>query len=175
MNNLSSALKMNPNMINKFLINYKILKTLYTHEENKLNTTLDRMFENQNTLLKHSHDGFIYRGSSYRKPGITTNPSTKLHLKLHTVMDTYLLDKELLEQEKEKVRGYIIHILNLSDDAKDYYHFFPESTYEIIKETVDRQSNTMLSLSSETINRTLKQYSEITDLMRQRMLYNLIL
>jgi len=90
-------------------------------------------------------------------------------------MDTYLLDKELLEQEKEKVRGYIIHILNLSDDAKDYYHFFPESTYEIIKETVDRQSNTMLSLSSETINRTLKQYSEITDLMRQRMLYNLIL
>lgn len=132
----------------------------------------------QNALISgYGHKSFHYKGELYTCD--TTPPPrkwNKLSPKLREQMDTYLRDMEFLNQkELPYVLGYINRILNSTNHFGDYLKLFPSCLYPPLKKLIDSCPCHTKVLSDEDVMQLTAQNQESINMIRERMMTNLLL
>lgn len=130
----------------------------------KLNQTLLRCF---------SYRGLVYQVDSSNP---TPRPMPRLHKSLHPTMDQYLSElREINDREIPFVLGFINQVLNSSDNLHDYIRALPPSVHRPLQEVIAQCGCKTASLSELELNNLLVRNTESINLMKQRMVLNLLL
>jgi hypothetical protein len=159
----------------------QIKDALYEH----LYAPLDRQFKARlqqiaikNTILNgHSHNSFIYKNVVYNcDTTALPRKMNRLHAQLQPVMNEYLKEAKLLnEKELPYVLGFINQVLNSTNELHDYLRLLPQSVHHPVQSLIDTCPCRSKKLSDETVD-LLQQSNQIPiQLMKQRMVNNLLI
>jgi hypothetical protein len=132
----------------------------------------------QNCVLTNSaHKCFSYRGVVYSidAPPVIRK-MTRLHPTLHMKMDKYVKEtKQLNNHELPYVLGFINQVLNSSNNLQDYLKLLPDSVHSPIQVLINSCPCRVVDLSADEIKHLKEKNYESIELIKQRMLSNLIL
>jgi len=140
-----------------------------------------RLFDiaSKNTAIgNYSHRSFIYRNEIYNLDTNTPLPRkmNRLALQLQPDMNAYLEDiKQLNEKEMAYVLGYINKVLNSSNDLHDYLRLLPEAVHQPIQGIIQTCPCRTKKLSDEAVLAFTESNEELMNMMRQRMISNLLI
>lgn len=151
---------------------------LYSAVERKFNARLKEIVIQNSRLKQSSADAFVYNNETF-----TAEPNTVrirnvplLDPRLHSVMDDFLAEREELNaREMPFVLGFINETLNASDDLQDYMRIFPENLHPPLKEIVNKCLCRQARLSEERVKEIQERNARPMELMRQRLVYNIIM
>lgn len=133
---------------------------------------------NRNTVIGgYSHKHFIYKGIVY-SADVTPPPMKKNRLvaQLRGEMDEYLRDLEHINnKELPYVMGFITQVLNSSHSLVDYLKVLPESVHAPIHQLLATCPCRMGTLSPETACSMQAKNAAIIDMMKQRLVTNLLI
>ena len=132
----------------------------------------------QNTLLiKGSHASFIYKNVFYSNE--STPPPRKmnrLHPSLVTVMEDYLKDMGVLnQQEMPYVIGFITQVLNASNAFEDYLKVFPSVLHPPLEKLIASYPCHNRKLTDKEVEKLQSLNSKQIDMIKQRLITNLII
>ena len=132
----------------------------------------------QNTLLiKGSHASFVYKNVFYSNEN-TPSPRkmNRLHPSLVTAMEDYLKDVEVLnQQEIPYVIGFITQVLNASNDFEDYLKTFPPILHPPLEKLIASCPCHNRKLTDKDIEKLQTKNAKPINLIKQRLVTNLIL
>ena len=161
----------------KQLIKNTICNFLYVpvtkHMANQLQSLVIK-----NTLLgKYSHKSFYYKEILYN---VDTSPTplrrNKLVPELKEKMDTLLREKQdLQEKEYPFVLGFITKVLNSSLCFDDYLKVFPEAIHPPLQSLAASCPCKTSTLSQEQVNELLEAHKETIQMIKSRMVTNLLI
>lgn len=132
---------------------------------------------NKNTVLGgYTHRHFVYRGQLYNAdsspPPLKRN---RLVAQLRNPMEEYLNDmKELNDREIPYVLGFINQVLNSSNSLSDYLRVLPEALHQPIEQLLATCPCRMGCLSQDQILQLKKQGELPVDLIKRRLVSNLL-
>lgn len=140
-------------------------------------TRLDTIIIRNTLLAGHSHKSFVHRGVCYscdaEPPPRKWN---KLVPELRPVMDDYLAEvRNVNEQEMPYVLSYINKVLNSSNSMDDYLQLFPDCVHGPLRKLADTCPCKTSSLTSEKIEQLSQQNEKSINLIKQRMVQNLLI
>lgn len=149
---------------------------IYTPVERKLQARLADLIERNAAVLQSPHLSFIYRGKTYSiDPKGIPRKMNRLVPSLHGEMDDYLNDiRELNEQEIPFVLGFITQVLNASNDLQDYLRILPESVHQPLEELIAACGCRTTKLSQETVEELKEKNRQSIDLLKGRLVRNLL-
>ena len=153
-----------------------LYQSIYDPVEAKFKKRLEAIILKNTSLIASSHRSFIYKRKFYNiddtpKP-IKTN---RLVVALAPVMDAYLNDlDELNNVELPFVVGFINQVLNSSNNFPDYLRLLPESMHHSLRNLMNTCPCHASSLSEDKINAILAKNQSSIELLKQRMVLNLI-
>ena len=153
---------------------YSFLYAPITHQfKSRLNTLIER-----NTITgRYSHRHFVYRGILYN--GESTYPPLKrnrLLTQLRQPMDVYLAElSKLNNQELPYVLGFINQVLNASSDITDYLRVLPESVHYPLTQLLSTCPCRATTLSEDKVTQLKIKNQEPINLMKQRLVTNLLI
>jgi len=133
----------------------------------------------ENTLRTRSgHKSFYYKGVFYNRD--ITPPSTlkrnRLVTELHPKMDEYLTEvKYINEQEQPFVLGFITQVLNSSNGLHDYLRILPEVLHPVLNKLVETCPCKACILSEEKAEEIRQFNQKSIQMVKVRMLKNLLL
>lgn len=150
---------------------------LYTPVQNAFKLRLDTLIIRNTLLAGHGHKSFNYKGEFYScDTGPMPRVWNRLIPQLRPQMDDYLKDlKELNEQELPYVVGYINKVLNASNELGDYLRLLPESTHNPIEKMVASCHCHGKKLSEEQVLALRSQNENPINMMKARMVTNLLI
>ncbi len=159
----------------------QIKDALYEH----LYAPLDKQFKDRlqqiaikNAVLSgHTHISFIYKNVVYNcDTTALPRKMNRLHAQLQPVMNDYLKEaKQLNEKEVPYVIGFITQVLNASNELHDYLRLLPQSVHHPVQSLIDTCPCRGKKLSEETVD-LLQQKNQVPiQLMKQRMVNNLLI
>jgi hypothetical protein len=94
---------------------------------------------------------------------------------LHPVMDEYLKDlSDLNDVELPYVIGFINQVLNASNNLPDYLRILPESMHHTIKGLIETCPCRAVSLSEDKVLELQMKNQSSIELLKKRMVLNLI-
>jgi hypothetical protein len=125
----------------------------------------------------YGHKHFSYKGVTYNCD-VTAPPLRKNRLvpALRATMDEYLEEVEQLNNhELPYVLGFINQVLNSSPDLTDYLRIFPESVHHPLTKMMATCPCRNTSLPDERVLHLQSKNQAPIDMMRQRLVMNLLL
>jgi len=149
---------------------------IYSPVERSFNQRLNNLILRNAVSLCYSHRSFYYKGKMYSvdtgRPPLLRN---KLSPQFTTQMEEYLEDlRQLKEEELPYVTGFINQVLNASNGFEDYLHILPESVHKPIEKMINQCACRNRQLSDEAIQLLKEKNKEPINMLKQRMLMNLI-
>lgn len=128
-------------------------------------------------LIGSANHSFSYRGLYYTSiAGPLPRRMDRLAKALHPVMDSYLADlKQLNLHEVPMVLGYINKVLNSSNELHDYLKMFPSAIHSPIEGMIATCPCRTTGLSIEGMQAIQKQNQHTIDLIKTRLVINLIM
>ena len=154
-----------------------IYDQLYLPVQKRMTARLESLVQRNTLLGGFTHPSFYYKGTVYRiddspLPGLRN----KLIKQLYPEMEEYLLDvKELNEKELPYVLGYVNRVLNATHRLSDYLKLLPESLHPSIQQLISTCPGNACELPEEKIKDILEKNQESIQLMKSRMVLNLLL
>lgn len=151
---------------------------LYKPVKVKYATKLRSIILRNRVRMQSNVPGFMFKGATYLLPNAPRKLPGRipqLAPELHTEMNQYLKEVSALnDYELPHVLGFITLVLNTSNDLQDYLALFPESVHKPILDLITTSPchNTKLSIDQIADIKTKHQTS--IDLMRQRLLINIL-
>src|SRR4030095_5111123 len=149
---------------------------LYEPVQKQFKSRIDILITRNTLLGGYSHKSFSYKGVVYNSD--STHPPLKknrLLPQLRASMDEYLTDlEELNSHELPYVLGFINQVLNASNDFKDYLRLLPESVHHPLQQLMATCPCRTVHLTDEKVEQLKEKNKESIDLMKQRLVLNLI-
>lgn len=150
---------------------------LYEPVQRQFKNRIDDLIIRNTLLGGYSHKSFIYKGVVYDcdiyQPPLKKNRLVKA---LHEEMETYLADlKQLNDLELPYVLGFINQVLNSSDGLHDYLRLLPDAVHSPLKQLITSCPCKDCRLSDEKVQLLKEKNQASIDLMRQRMVTNLLI
>lgn len=163
----------------KQLIKDKIYAHLYEPTKQQFMKRLKGIVQQNATLHQNAQVAFRYNGEVYfdqeYKPPFA-QPINQLHPSLHSLMDEYLKDLDKLNSEElPYVLNYITQVLNSSDHLPDYFKLFPSSVHSVIQELIDNCVCRADAITPERAEAIKSKNTVPIELMKQRMVLNLLI
>lgn len=149
---------------------------LYDPIQKQFKGRIDTLIVRNAILGGYTHRHFVYKGELYNSE-ITHPPVKKNRLlaQLRPDVDAYLKDLEALNDELPYVLGFINQVLNASNDLKDYLRLFPDSIHHPINHLIATCPCRTVQLSEEKIVQLKANNKESINLMKKRLVTNLLI
>lgn len=148
---------------------------LYEPVEFKFNQRLKSLIDRNDILLNKQAECFSYKATLYAADGRLMRGAPRLAPELHAEMEEYLKDlRELNRVEIPFVLGFINQVLNSSNDLQDYLKILPESIHKPIQELIDSCGCRTTHLSPESVEEIKARNVQSIELMKQRLVLNLL-
>lgn len=149
---------------------------LYTPVMRHYQERLDGIIIKNALALKSGSKHFVYRGELYCSDGEHV-PVLKQRLlpSLYSTMDEYLTDVDQLNSsELPYVMGFINQVLNSSNSFQDYLKVLPDSVHGPLSNMIASCPCRGHKLDENTIQKLKMNNQMPIDLMKQRLLINLL-
>lgn len=150
---------------------------LYSPIEQHFKKQLAVIIAKNSTLLNTGHQFFNYKGVVYsvQAPSVVKR-LIRLSPSLYIEMDNYIKEtKQLNNHELPYVLGFINQVLNSSNNLQDYLKVLPESIHSPIEQLIATCPCRVLSMDTEHINHLKTKNQASIDMIKQRMLTNLLI
>lgn len=149
---------------------------IYEPVKKAMKRKLDAIIIKNSVICGNGQESFNYKGVTYQtQEGVLPRPVNRLHKSLHPNMDAYLEElQQFNEFELPYVTGFIRQVLNASDALQDYLLVFPKSIHKPIQGVIDSCPYRTNKLTSDDIAKLQEKNQIPIDLMKQRMVMNLI-
>jgi hypothetical protein len=161
----------------KQLIKDSLYDFLYIPAQRKFKTRLDTIIIRNALLGGYGHKSFNYKGVHYScDNGAPSRKWNRLLPQLKDQMDEYLRDlNQLNDNELPLVLGFINQVLNSSNALGDYLRLFPESVHQPIQKLIATCPCQSKQLSDEQVARLQEQNKKHIELIKKRMVTNLLI
>lgn len=161
----------------KQLIKDTLYDFLYRPVENQFKSRLEVLIVRNTLLGGYSHKSFNYKGVHYScDSGSPSRKWNRLLPQLKPAMDEYLFEiKQLNEKELPFVIGFINQVLNASNDLQDYMRIFPESIHQPLEKLIATCPCQSRQLSDVKIVELRERNAASINMMKQRMVTNLLI
>ena len=160
----------------KTIIKEKLYTFIYMPVINTFKNRLESIIVRNAVISGYSHKSFVYKGELYSCD--TASPPRKanrLSVQLKMEMDDYLKDiKELNNKEIPMVLGFINQVLNTSDRLSDYLRVLPESIHRPLEDLINACPCRSLQMTDTEVSRMKQQNKSSIDLLKQRLIINLL-
>lgn len=149
---------------------------IYSPVEKSFTQRLNNLILRNAISLCYSHKSFHYKGTFYSmdkgRPPLLRN---KLSPQFVPQMEEYLEDLNYLKKtELPYVTGFITQVLNASNGFADYLCILPESVHRPIENMISKCACRSRQLSDEKIKWLQDSNKESINILKQRMMMNLI-
>lgn len=161
----------------KQLIKNKIYQHLYLPVRSHFDKRLHTIITKNSLMLGNGQEWVSYRGDSYaiNEDAPAPRPMNRLRPEMKPAMDDYLKDLgKLNNTELPYVLGFINQVLNSSNSLQDYFKVLPESVHQPIRDMVAACACKHPKLTPEQVQELLSKNQLPIELMKQRMVLNLI-
>lgn len=154
-----------------------IYSFLYQPTEKQMKLRLDTLIVKNAVIGGYTHKSFMHKNILYNCDATALpRKMNRLVPQLYEDMAEYLKDlKQLNEREVPYVVGYINQVLNSSNDLCDYLKLLPEAVHNPIKHLIATCPCRNEKLPQETVQMLQKKNQTSIDLMKQRMVLNLLI
>jgi hypothetical protein len=161
----------------KQLIKDSLYDFLYTPAQRKFKTRLDTIIIRNALLGGYGHKSFTYKGVHYSCDSVAPSRNwNRLLPQLRDQMDEYLYDLiELNDNELPLVLSFINQVLNSSNNPGDYLRLFPESVHQPIMKLIASCPYQAKQLSDEQVALLQEQNKKHIELIKKRMVTNLLI
>lgn len=161
----------------KVQIKETLYSFLYNPIERHLKAQLDAIIVKNALTQGNTNYAFTYKGALY---SVEAHPLlrnvNKLSPLLRPMMDEYLKEvTELNSTELPYVLGFINKVLNSSNSLQDYLLILPESVHQPIQKLVNQCPCREHVISQDTVKKIKSTNKVPIDLIKQRMLSNLLI
>lgn len=150
---------------------------LYEPVERQFEQRLHTLITRNAVITGASHQSFSYKGNLYSNdPAPIPRKLNRLVPQLYADMDAYLADlKQLNDREVPYVMGFINQVLNASNDLHDYLRLLPSSVHQPIQALIDSCPCRTKKLTDEQVQEMQTRNQQSIDLVKQRMVTNLLI
>lgn len=138
---------------------------------------LEKLITKNSVLCGNAEASFMYKSNIYSTPNaVIPRKMNRLHKSLYIYMDEYLQEiTQLNNYELPYVLGFIGQVLNASNDLQDYLLVFPSSVHQPIQKLIASCPCKNHKLTQEAVL-TLQTKNKVSiDLMKRRMVTNLLI
>lgn len=161
----------------KLQIKEALYEFLYGPVQKRNEQQLHQIIMQNMLLIKGSHASFIYKDVFYTNE--STSPPRKmnrLHPSLVPAMEDYLKDTNLVNsQEMPYVVGFINQVLNASNNFEDYLKAFPSVLHPPLEKLIASCPYHNRKLTDKEIEKIQAKNSKQIDMIKQRLVTNLII
>jgi hypothetical protein len=163
--------------ITKAQVKSALYEFLYTPVEKQFQNRLNTLIIKNAVTCGYGHKSFNHRGVLYTcDSSAPPRRWNKLAPHLKDDMDKYLQEvDELNRKELPYVLGYINKVLNSSNNFGDYLKLFPDCLHPPIKKLIDSCPCHTTVLDNDQIDLLTQQNRQPIDLIKQRMMTNMLL
>ena len=161
----------------KHQIKTTIYELLYKPIDRVMQDKLVRIIIRNTILGKHTHKSFLYKNEVFNCDE-TPLPRmmNRLDPSLYGEMTEYLAEMdEINNQELPRVLGFINQVLNSTNEFHDYLKLLPEQVHEPLNHLISACPCRNSKLSDEAIEIIKAKNAKAIDLIKQRMVINLII
>lgn len=150
---------------------------LYAPVQKQFKSRLDVLAVRNTLMGGHAHRSFIYKGTVYNCDlSPLPRKMNRLLPQLIPLMDAYLVDlKALNDQELPFVLGFINQVLNSSDGLSDYLRLFPEAVHYPLEKIIKSCPCKQVFLTEEKILQMRAKNQASIQMMKSRMVTNLLI
>lgn len=150
---------------------------LYDPVTKQFKSRIETLIVRNTVMGGHSHKHFIYKGVLYNAD-ITQPPLKRNRLvpQLRAAMDEYLADlNHLNNDELPFVLGFINQVLNASSDLADYMRVLPESVHHPLQQLLATCPCRSTNLAQDRVESLRLKNQEPINLIKQRLIINLLI
>ena len=160
----------------KLQIKDAIYNFLYQSIEKSFSKRLEDIISKNSVLCGNSEKSLTYKGEVYCvSTEVPPRKVNRLVKQLAPVMDNYLSElKHLNSYELPYVMGFISQVLNASNHLPDYLKVFPQSIHQPIEELVLTCPCRANRLTQSNVEELQNKNQVPINLLKQRMVLNLI-
>lgn len=163
--------------LTKQQIKDSLYEFLYAPVTKQFQNRLDTLIIRNTLLAAHSHKSFVHKGVVYscdaEPPPRRWN---KLLPELRPQMEDYLRDvRQVMDQEIPYVLGYINKVLNSSNSVTDYMQLFPDCVHAPLQKLAATCPCQNTALTTEKIQQLSQANETSINLIKQRMVMNLLI
>lgn len=150
---------------------------LYARIDKQFELRLNALITENSVLAGASHNSFMYKGVLYScDQNRPSRKMTRLLPQLYPAMDAYLQELKVLnETEMPYVVGFINNVLNSSNDLHDYLRVFPTAIHRPIEALIATCPCRTKKLTEFDVECMQNKNQVSIDLMKARMVMNLII
>ena len=151
---------------------------LYAPISKEFQRRLDALVVRNSLLLGVGNKAMLYKGEFYAMSGqsISMMSAVRMSPLLKADMDSYLKDvAEINEGEMPYVMGFIRQVLNSSNSLQDYLRVLPSSVHQPVQRLALTCPCKKNALPESSISTLLAHNSQSIDLMKRRMVLNLLI
>ena len=150
---------------------------LYAPVLKQFQKRLDEIITKNGVFLNSADRCFTYKGKVYASQDADIpRVVNRLVKQLMPFMDEYIADeRQLNTHELPYVLGFIRQVLNSSNNLHDYLHVLPSSVHRPVEQLIASCPCRSVKLTPEGIQELQKKNQVSIDLMKRRMVTNLLL
>jgi len=150
---------------------------LYSPVLKQYEKQLDSLIIKNALMIGAGHKSFTYKGEFYTCDD--TAPPRKMNRldpRLKDDMEQYLKDiAQLNKYELPYVLGFINQVLNASNNLSDYLTVFPQAIHRPIEKLIESCPCRACNFSKETQTELVSKNKTAIDLLKKRLMVNLII
>lgn len=155
----------------------EMMQSLYLNTKRHNFKVLADIVRANSKILRNSQPCFSFRGEVY-SIGDNSNgyprPMNLLQSACRADMKQYLLMVDEQEREKEFLRGYILKVFHISDQAADYYKLLPAPLHSIVRKYAMHFAPGEGKISEKASQAFLDENAKYGDMIKARLTFNLI-
>lgn len=161
----------------KQLIKDALYDLLYTPIQKQFKQRLDQIIVKNTLLGGYSHKSFMYKNVLYNcDTNAMPRKMNRLVIQMQPAMNEYLKElKQLNEKELPHVLGYITQVLNATNELHDYLRLLPPAVHPPIQGLINTCSCRGKKLSDETVAMLQNKNQDSVQLLKNRMVTNLLI
>lgn len=150
---------------------------LYTPIQKQFKQRLEQITVKNAVLGGYNHKSFMYKSVLYNcDNNVLPRKMNRLVIQLQPAMNEYLKElKQLNEKELPYVLGYINQVLNSSNELHDYLRLLPPSVHHPIQGLINTRPCRGKKLPDETVALLKEKNLVSVQLMKNRMVTNLLI
>lgn len=150
---------------------------LYAPIEKQFKRQLDQLIIKNAVLGGYSHKSFMYKNVLYNcDTDALPRKMNRLVIELQPAMNEYIKEVKLLnEKELPFVLGFINQVLNSSNDLHDYLRLLPQAVHQPMQNLIDTCPCRSKRLSDETVTMLRDKNQASINMMKARMVTNLLI
>lgn len=152
-----------------------ISEHIYSGPYQRLNKRLEEIITKNTAMIGSGDLVLSYKGECYSCQGVrrTELKTNRLLPALRSYMDEWIADHSKLIEENRLVNTFLASVLNTSNNVSDYLRILPDCIHPALQPYA-RHSNVQPPLTEEQVEAIKAKNQKAVDLIKQRLLLNLI-